>query len=67
MRPSIFKIGIAMTIIGMVWLGIVFFEGDRVSENFSLKPTGSAEIKMEFAGQDIGYYRIFMPEFFQIN
>ena len=52
-----------MTIIGMVWLGIVFFEGDRVSENFSLKPTGSAEIKMEFAGQDIGYYTIFMPDF----
>ena len=47
----------------MVWLGIVFFEGDRVSENFSLKPSGSAEIETEFFGQDIGYYRIFMPDF----
>ena len=52
-----------MTVIGMFWLGVVFNEGDRVSESFSLKPSGSAEIEMEFAGQDIGYYRIFMPDF----
>jgi hypothetical protein len=63
MRPSIFKTGITFTIIGMVWLGVVFSDGDRVSENFSLKPSGSTEIEMEFPGQDIGYYRIFMPEF----
>ena len=47
----------------MVWLGVIFNEGDRVSENFSLKSSGSAEVEMEFVGQDIGYYRIFMPEF----
>jgi hypothetical protein len=63
LRPSIFKIGIAMTVIGMVWLGVVFNEGDRVSENFSVKPSSTVEVEMEFAGQDIGYYRIFMPEF----
>ena len=49
-----------MTVIGMVWLGVVFSDGDRVSENFSLKPSGSTEIEMEFPGQDIGYYRIFI-------
>jgi hypothetical protein len=52
-----------MTVIGMVWLGVVYNEGDKISENFSLKPSSSAEIEMKFAGQDIGYYRIFMPEF----
>ena len=52
-----------MTVIGMVWLGVVYNEGDSISENFSLKASGSAEIEMEFTGQDIGYYRIFMPEF----
>ncbi|MGD8918978.1 MAG: hypothetical protein PVJ16_08640 [Nitrosopumilaceae archaeon] len=57
------KIGIVMTLVGMVWLGVIFNEGDKVSESFSLKPSGSAEIGMEFAGQDIGYYRIFIPEF----
>lgn len=52
-----------MTVIGMVWLGFVFGEGDRVSESFSLKSSSTVEIEMEFVGQDIGYYRIFMPEF----
>ena len=52
-----------MTVIGMVWLGVVFNEGDRISENVSLKSSGSTEIEMEFAGEDIGYYRVFIPEF----
>jgi hypothetical protein len=63
MRPSWFKIGIGLTILGMVWLSVVFSEGDRISENFSLKSSDSAEIELYFEGKDIGYYRIFMPEF----
>ena len=47
----------------MIWLGVVYNEGDRISESFSLKPSKSVELDMEFIGQDIGYYRIFMPEF----
>ena len=58
-----FKIGIGLTILGMVWLSVVFNEGDRISENFSLKSSDSAEIELYFEGKDIGYYRIFMPEF----
>ncbi len=58
-----FKIGIVLTILGMVWLSFVFNEGDRISENFSLKSSDSAEIELYFEGKDIGYYKIFMPEF----
>ncbi len=58
-----FKIGIGLTILGMVWLSFVFNEGDRISENFSLKSSDSAEIELYFEGKDIGYYKIFMPEF----
>jgi len=47
----------------MVWLSFVFNEGDRISENFSLKSSDSAEIELYFEGKDIGYYKIFMPEF----
>jgi len=50
-------------VIGMIWLSIVFDEGERSSENFSLKSSESAEIGMYFEGKDIGYYKIFMPEF----
>ena len=49
--------------LGMVWISVVFYEGDRISENFSLKSSDSAEIELYFEGKDIGYYRIFMPEF----
>jgi hypothetical protein len=63
LRPSFFKIGIGLIIIGMVWLSVVFLEGDRTLENFSLKSSESAEIQMYFEGKDIGYYKIFMPEF----
>lgn len=47
----------------MLWLSLVFIEGDRVSENYSIKPSDSAEIEMDFEGKDIGYYKIFIPEF----
>ena len=47
----------------MVWLSVVFLEGDRTLENFSLKSSESAQIQMYFEGKDIGYYKIFMPEF----
>ncbi len=58
-----FKIGIGLTILGMIWLSVVFYEGDRILENFSIKSSESAEIQMYFEGKDIGYYKIFMPEF----
>jgi len=63
LRPSLFKIGIGLTVLGMIWLSFVFNEGDRISESFSLKSSDSAEIELFFEGKDIGYYKIFMPEF----
>ncbi len=58
-----FKIGVGLTVLGMVWLTVIFNEGDKTFENFSLKSSESAEIQMYFQGKDIGYYKIFMPEF----
>jgi hypothetical protein len=47
----------------MVWLSVVFYQGDKISEKFSIKSSESAEIEMYFEGKDIGFYKIFMPEF----
>ena len=47
----------------MILLSFFFYEGNRTLENFSIKPSDSAELEMEFEGKDIGYYKIFMPEF----
>ncbi len=63
MRLTFFKIGIGLTILGMVWLSVVFDEGDRISDSFSLKLSDTTEIEMDFEGKDIGYYKIFIPEF----
>ena len=49
--------------VGMIWLSVVFNEGERTLEKISLKSSDSAEIQMYFEGKDIGYYKIFMPEF----
>jgi len=59
----LFKVGIGLTILGMIWLSVIFDEGNRISESFSLKSSDSTEIEMNFEGKDIGYYKIFMPEF----
>ena len=59
-----FKVGIALTILGMVWLSVIFDEADKISDIFSLKSSDSTEIEMNFEGKDIGYYKIFLPEFF---
>ncbi len=58
-----FKIGIGLTVLGMIWLSVVFEDGERISEKFSLKSSESAELELYFEGKDIGYYKIFMPEF----
>jgi len=63
LRPSLFKLGIGLIILGMIWLSLVFDEGERISENFFLKSSESAEIELYLEGQDIGYYKIFMPNF----
>ena len=58
-----FKIGVGLTILGMFWLSVVFDEGERISESFSLKSLDSTEIEMNLEGKDIGYYKIFISEF----
>ncbi len=58
-----FKVGIALTILGMVWLAVIFDEADKISDSFSLKSSDSADIEMNFEGKDIGYYKIYLPEF----
>jgi len=60
---SFFKVGIGLIVIGMIWLSMVFYEGDRVIESFSLNPSGSAGLQLYFEGKDIAYYKIFIPEF----
>ena len=62
MRISAFKVGLALVIIGMIWVSVIFNETENHEESL-LKKSNSIESKLEFSGIGIGYYKIYMPEF----
>ena len=63
MRISAFKVGLALVIIGMIWVSVIFNETEKNHEESLLKKSNSIESKLEFSGIGIGYYKIYMPEF----
>lgn len=63
LKISLFKIGIALSVIGMIWISIIFLQGDKTTEEFVLKPSNSYDLELNFNGVGNGYYKVFMPEF----
>jgi len=63
MKVSPFKISLVLVIVGMVWVSLVFNETEKVYDSILLKQSNSIEVKSEFSGVDIGYYKLYMPEF----
>ena len=63
MKISAFKIGLVLVIIGMIWVAVIFNETEKNHEETLLKKSNSIESKLELIGADIGYYKIYMPEF----
>lgn len=63
MKASLFKIGLALVIIGVVWISLVFADAEKTSTTSLVKPSGSIETGTEFSGTGIGFYRVHMPEF----
>ncbi len=60
---SPFKLGLMLVITGMVWTGFIFDETEKSHDSAMLKQSGSFQLKAEFSGTGIGYYRLYMPEF----
>ena len=63
MKISPFKIGLVLVIVGMVWVSIIFADTEKIHDGIILKQSSSFEIKSQFIGTDIGYYKVHMPEF----
>ena len=63
MKISPFKIGLVLVIVGMVWTAFIFDETEKRYDSTLLKQSNSFEVKTEFFGTDIGYYKLYMPEF----
>jgi hypothetical protein len=63
MKISPFKLGLVLVIAGMVWTAFIFDETEKKYDSIVLKESSSFEVKSEFSGIDIGYYKLYMPEF----
>ena len=63
MRLSLFKISILLVIIGASGTGIIFSESDKTEQFMTLKQTESDKLSLYFDAEDIGYYKITIPEF----
>ena len=58
-----FKIGIILSVIGIIWISAIFIESNKISEEFVLESQHSHKIQIDLEGAGIGYYKILMPEF----
>ena len=67
MKVSAFKIGFVLVVIGMIWVSVIFNETGKNHDSVILKKSNSMESKLEFTGEDIGYYKVYMPEFTREN
>jgi len=63
LKISLFKIGIILSVIGIIWTSGIFLESNKISEGFTVESQQSHKIQLNFEGNGIGYYKIFMPEF----
>ena len=63
MKMSPFKLGLVLVIVGMIWTAFIFDETEKKYDSILLKESNSFEVKSEFSGIDIGYYKLYMPEF----
>ncbi len=63
MKVSLFILGLGLVIIGIIWISFVFVETEKTFDEILLKQSNSFELKSEFVGVDIGFYKIYMPEF----
>ena len=63
MKISPFKTGLILVIAGMIWTGLIFDETEKKHDSILLEQSNSFEVKSEFFGSDIGYYKLYMPEF----
>jgi len=62
-KVSLLKLGLGLTIVGIVWISFIFVETEKTHDTILLKQSDSFELKLEFTGIDIGFYRVYMPEF----
>ena len=62
MKISIFGISLGLIIIGIVWIGIITVQSDKMSEFFNLRATQTEVYEIYLNGEDVGFYKVSVPE-----
>ncbi|MCV0400973.1 MAG: hypothetical protein K5777_03185 [Nitrosopumilus sp.] len=63
MKISALKIGLVLVITGIIWTAFIFDETEKKYDSVSLEQSSSFQTESEFSGVDIGYFKLYMPEF----
>ena len=61
-KPSLFKIGLILSIIGVVFVGYGFSEGEKISQTFLLDTEQTESIDLRLQDSGIGFYKISVPD-----
>ena len=59
-RPSFFKIGLILSIIGVIWVGFAFLDSEKISQSFHLSTAQTLSFDLELKNQGIGFYKVSM-------
>jgi hypothetical protein len=63
MKNLSLTVGLVLVIAGVIWTSLIFDETEKMHDSILLKKSNSFEVKTEFIGSDIGYYKFYIPGF----
>jgi len=61
--PSLFKIGLILSVIGIVLVGYGFYEGEKTSQTVILDTEQTKSLDLRLQNSGIGFYKISVPDF----
>jgi len=61
-RLSLFKIGFILSIIGIIGVGFIFSESEKISQSFHLDREQVTSFDLKLQNQGIGFYKISIPD-----
>ena len=61
-KPSLFKIGLILSIICVVFIGYGFYEGEKISQTFLLDTEQTESLDLRLHDSGIGFYKISVPD-----
>ena len=61
-KLSLFKIGLILSVIGVVFVGYTFSTGDKISQTFTLNLEQTESLELNLQGSGIGFYKVSLPD-----